>query len=52
MAQTQTISTYSPEQQAEHRRVLVAALRSGDYEQARGQLRDGDGYCPLASGVS
>jgi hypothetical protein len=26
----------------------VAALRSGQYEQARGKLRDGDGYCCIA----
>ena len=38
---------YTREEQKEHRAMLVIALRSGDYEQGRNTLRDGDRYCCL-----
>ena len=38
---------WTPEEQAEHRKTWVAALRSGQYNQAQGQLRNGDSYCCL-----
>ena len=41
------MSAYTPEQQAEHRRELVEALRSGRYKQARFNLRVDDEYCCL-----
>ncbi len=35
------------EEQKDHVRKLVEALRSGRYEQGRGRLREGDCYCCL-----
>jgi len=42
-----THGTYTKEEQAENRRKWVAALRSGEYPQTQGILRDSDGYCCL-----
>ena len=39
--------TYTPEEQKEHRRLWVQALRSGEYEQCREQLHTETGYCCL-----
>jgi hypothetical protein len=41
--------SYTPEQQKEHRKALVAALRSGKYEQTDGALHssDSDAFCCL-----
>lgn len=40
--------TWTPEEQAEHRKEWVAALRSGEFEQGRDQLKREDGsYCCL-----
>lgn len=41
------MTTYTPEQQREHRRLWVEALRSGKYQQARGQLKKRGGMCCL-----
>ena len=38
---------WTKEEQAEHRALLVNALRSGSYKQTRAPLRDGDAYCFL-----
>jgi len=38
---------YTPEEQAEHRKQWVDALRSGKYQQTTGRLRDGDKFCCL-----
>ena len=38
---------YTAAEQAEHRKKLVEALRSGKYRQGRGQLRTGDYFCCL-----
>lgn len=39
--------TYTPEEQAQHRKEWVEALRSGKYEQTRLRLKDNMGYCCL-----
>ena len=38
---------WTKEEQAEHRRLWVEALESGDYKQTTGRLHDDDGYCCL-----
>lgn len=38
---------WTPEEQATHRRMWLAALRSGDYKQTTMTLRDKDGFCCL-----
>jgi hypothetical protein len=38
---------WSPEEQREHRKLWVEALRSGKYEQAAQALRRGQGFCCL-----
>jgi hypothetical protein len=38
---------WTPEEQALHRRMWVKALRSGEYEQTMGCLRDNVGFCCL-----
>lgn len=38
---------WTPEQQAEHRRAWVKALRSGKYKQAVGSLQNDEGFCCL-----
>ena len=38
---------YSESEIQEHRRQWVEALRSGKYEQDKGQMRSDDGYCCL-----
>jgi hypothetical protein len=38
---------WTPEQQKEHRKLWVEALRSGKYQQAKGQLAAGGGFCCL-----
>lgn len=38
---------YTPEEQKINRAKLVAALRSGEYKQIKGQLKSGDGFCCL-----
>ena len=38
---------YTLEQERHHRQDLVKALRSGDYDQTTGKLRDEDAYCCL-----
>jgi len=38
---------YTAEEQAEHRKQWVDALRSGKYQQGRGLLRDGNKFCCL-----
>lgn len=38
---------WTPEEQAEHRKLWVEALRSGRYEHATKQLRNGDAFCCL-----
>lgn len=38
---------YTLEEQKAHRQALVAALRSGKYEQARMALRNANGFCCL-----
>lgn len=38
---------WTAEQQKEHRRQWVEALRSGKYEQATSELTNGTGYCCL-----
>ena len=38
---------YTKEQQKEHRKELVRALRSGDYTQVKQRLHTDDGYCCL-----
>ena len=38
---------WTPEEQAEHRRLWVEALRSGEYTQAKESLRNPDGFCCL-----
>ena len=40
-------NTWTPEQQAQRRRLWVEALRSGEYAQIAGGLRRGDEYCCL-----
>lgn len=37
------MTTWTPEQQAEHRKLWVEALRSGKYQQARAVLRNAKG---------
>lgn len=39
--------TYTPEEQAEHRATLAAALLSGKYQQTTGVLRRKDAFCCL-----
>jgi hypothetical protein len=39
--------TYTLEQQKQHRKELVEALRSGEYEQTRGKLKLFDSFCCL-----
>ena len=39
--------TWTKEQQAEHRKLWVEALRSGKYKQTRKRLRDETGFCCL-----
>ena len=41
------MTIYTPAQQAEHRKQWVQALRSDDYVQATGKLRDRDAFCCL-----
>lgn len=41
------MGNWTPEQQKEHRKLWVEALRSGKYQQATRQLRDGDAFCCL-----
>lgn len=41
------MTTWTPEQQREHRAAWVAALRSGKYQQTTGTLHDDHGYCCL-----
>ena len=38
---------YTVEEQKEHRKQWVAALRSGNYTQTRGVLRNAQGFCCL-----
>jgi len=38
---------YTLEEQSEHRRQWIEALRSGNYKQGTGTLRAGDNYCCL-----
>jgi len=38
---------YTAEEQAEHRKQWVDALRSGEYEQVTGHMRAGDKFCCL-----
>jgi hypothetical protein len=38
---------WTKEQQKEHRKLWIDALRSGDYKQATSQLRYEDGFCCL-----
>ena len=38
---------YTPEEQKEHRRLWVEALRSGEYAQYLGYLHTNDGFCCL-----
>ncbi len=40
-------TTWTPEQQAEHRKLWVEALRSGKYQQTTSQLRLSGRYCCL-----
>ena len=39
--------TYTLEEQKEHRRILVKKLRSGEYTQTKGYLRNQGGFCCL-----
>ena len=39
--------TYTLEEQKQHRQEWIKALRSGDYKQTNGNLRDENGYCCL-----
>ena len=41
------MTNYTPQQQEVNRAAWVAALRSGEYEQATGGLRDDGSYCCL-----
>lgn len=41
------MATWTPEQQKEHRRLWVEALRSGKYQQAKNRLRVANGFCCL-----
>lgn len=41
------MANWTPEQQKEHRRLWVEALRSGKYQQAQGALHDAGGFCCL-----
>jgi len=42
------MTQWTREEQAEHRRLWVEALRSGKYQQAQGQLREGvNSFCCL-----
>ena len=41
------MTDYTPEEQAQNRKQWVTALRSDDYVQATGRLRDGDRFCCL-----
>ncbi len=41
------MTEYTKEQQAEHRKQWVEALRSGKYQQTKNALRDGAGFCCL-----
>lgn len=41
------MQTYTTEEQKKHRKALVAALRSEDYEQSTSSLRNRQGYCCL-----
>ena len=41
------MNKYTPEQQAENRRIWVEALRSGKYKQATRKLRDDTSFCCL-----
>jgi hypothetical protein len=41
------MTTWTKEQQAEHRKLWVEALRSGKYEQTQARLKRGDGFCCL-----
>jgi len=38
---------YTAEEQTEHRKQWVEALRSGKYQQGKGRLRNGDKFCCL-----
>jgi len=38
---------YTAEEQAANRKKWIAVLRSGEYQQANGKLRDGDKFCCL-----
>lgn len=38
---------WTKEEQKEHRKQLVEALRSGEYKQGRWRLRNGDAFCCL-----
>lgn len=44
---TDAPATYTPDEVAQHRAELVAALRSDRFTQDRGRLRTLDGYCCL-----
>lgn len=39
--------TWSKRAQKAHRKLLIAALRSGEYRQTKNQLTDGKGFCCL-----
>ena len=41
------MTQYTEQEQKEHRAELVAALRSGEYQQITGRLTDETGYCCL-----
>ncbi len=41
------MTTYTPEEQARNRGLVVAALRSGEFKQGPGKLQRGYAYCCL-----
>lgn len=47
MTLTERKTSWTADEQREHRKIWVAALRSGKYQQAQGALRAGDGFCCL-----
>ncbi len=47
MTRKSTKTTWSKQSQKRHRRMLVEALRSGEYKQTKGTLRRGNSFCCL-----